>query len=91
VFVDGHARTKYKLGTREAGPYKVLSREDGTFSLDIGGYPETVSRDHVTAAPRHPSDPQKLLQKIRCTTRHRGPRGASTHGQGVRLGGFRGP
>jgi len=26
VFVEGHAQTKYKLGTRAAGPYKVLTR-----------------------------------------------------------------
>jgi len=49
VFVDGHTRTKYKLGTRAAGPYKVLSRGDGTFSLDIDVYPESVSRDHRRA------------------------------------------
>jgi len=65
VFVDGHARTKYKLRTRAAGPYKVLSRGEGTFSLDIGGYPETVSSDHVTAAPGPPGDPQTLLQNLR--------------------------
>jgi len=64
VFVDGHARTKYKLRTRAAGPYKVLSRGEGTFSLDIGGYPETVSSDHVTAAPGPPGDPQTLLQNL---------------------------
>ena len=39
VFVDGHARTKYKLGTRAAGPYKVLARGEGTFSLDIASLP----------------------------------------------------
>jgi len=44
VFVDGHARTKYKLGTGAAGPYKMLARGEGTLSLDIGGYPETVLR-----------------------------------------------
>jgi len=64
VFVDGHTRIKYKLGTRAAGPYKVLSREEGTLSLDIGGYPETVSSDHVTAAPGPPGDPQTLLQNF---------------------------
>jgi len=64
VFVDGHTRTKYKLGTRAAGPYKVLSRGEGTFSLDIDGYPETVSSDHVMAAPGPPGDPQTLLQNI---------------------------
>ena len=37
VFVDGHARTTYKLGTRAAGPDKVLARGEGTFSLDIRG------------------------------------------------------
>jgi len=47
VFVDGHTRTKYKLGTRAAGPYKALSRGDGTFALHMGRYPETVSSDHV--------------------------------------------
>jgi len=50
AFVDGHTRTKYKLGTRAAWPYKVLSRGEGTFSMDICGNPETVSRDRVTAA-----------------------------------------
>ena len=59
-----HARTKYKLGTRAAGPDKVLSSGEGTFSLDIGGYPEMVSRDHVTAAPGPPEDPQTLLQSL---------------------------
>ena len=65
MFVDGHARTKYKLGTRAAGPYKVLARGEGTFSLGIGGYPESVSSDHVTAAPGPPGDPQTLLQNPR--------------------------
>jgi len=64
MFADGHARTKYKLGTRAAGPYKVLTRGEGTFSLDIGGYPETVSSDHVTAAPRPPGDPRTLPQNL---------------------------
>jgi len=64
VFVDGHTRTKYKLGTRAAGPYKVLSRGEGTFSLDTNGYPETVSSDHVTAAPGPPGSPQTLLQNL---------------------------
>jgi len=57
VFVDGHERTKYKIGTRAAGPYKVLSRGEGTFSMNIGGYPETLSSDHVTAAPGSPRYP----------------------------------
>ena len=43
VFVDEYAQNMYKQGTRAAGPYKLLSRGEGTFSLDIGGYPETVS------------------------------------------------
>jgi len=64
VFVDVHTRTKYKLGTRAAGPYKVLSRGEGTFSLDIYWYSETVSSDHVTAAPGPPGDPQTLLQNL---------------------------
>jgi len=64
VFVDGHTRTNYKLGTRAAGPYKVLSRGEGTFSLDIGWYTGTVSSDHVTAAPGPPGDPQMLLQNL---------------------------
>jgi len=62
VFVDGHARTKYKLGTRAAGHFKVLTRGEGTFSLDIGGYPETVSSDYVTAVPGPPLDPLTLLK-----------------------------
>ena len=64
MFVDGHARTKQQLGTRAAGPYKVLARGEGTFSLDIGGYPETVSSDHVTAAPGPPGDPRTLLKNL---------------------------
>jgi len=64
VFVDGHERTKYKIGTRAAGPYKVLSRGEGTFSMNIGGYPEAVSSDHVTAAPGSPRDPQTLLKNL---------------------------
>ena len=64
VFADGHTRTKYQLGTRAAGPYKVLSRGEGTFSLNIGGYSETVSSDHVTAAPGPPGDPQTLLENL---------------------------
>jgi len=64
VFADGHARTKHKLWTRAAGPHKELSRGEGTFSLDIGGYPETVSSDHVTAAPDPLGDPQKLIQDL---------------------------
>jgi len=58
------AWTKYKVGTRAAGPYKVLTRWAGTFSLDIGGYPETASSDHVTAAPGPPGDPRTLLQSL---------------------------
>jgi len=42
----------------------VLSRGERTFSLDIGGYPETVSSDHVTAVPGPPGDPQTLLQNL---------------------------
>jgi len=64
VFVNGHARTKYKLGTRAAGPCKVLTRGESTFSLDMGGYPETVSSDYVTAAPGPPGDPRTLLQNL---------------------------
>jgi len=64
VFVNVHARTKYKLGIRAAGPYKVLNRGEGTFSLYIGGYQETVSSDHVTAAPGPRGDPQTLLQNL---------------------------
>jgi len=64
VFVDGHTRTTYKLGTRAAGPYNMLSRGEGTFSLDIDGYPDTVSSDHMTAAPGMPGDPQTLLQNL---------------------------
>jgi len=64
VFVDGHARTEYKFGTRAAGPYKVLARGEGTFSLDMGGYPETVSSDHETAAPGPPGDPRTRLQNL---------------------------
>jgi len=78
VFVDGHARTKYDLGTRAAGPYKVLSRGEGTFSLDIGGYPETVSSDHVTAAPGPPGDPQTLLQTSGYPKTLWSPRGINT-------------
>jgi len=65
VFVDGDTRTKYKLGTRAFGPYKVLSRGEGTFRLDICGYPETVSSDHVTATPGPSGDPKTLLQNLR--------------------------
>ena len=64
MFVDGHARTKYKLGTRAAAPYKVLFRGEGTFSSDIGGYPETVSSDHVTAAQGPPGDRRTLPQSV---------------------------
>ena len=42
----------------------MLSRGEGTFSLDISGYSETVSSDHVTAAPGPPGDPQTLLQNL---------------------------
>jgi len=64
LFVDGRMRTEYQLGTREAGPYKVLSRGEGTFSLDIDGNPETVRSDHVTAAPGSPGDPQTLQKNL---------------------------
>ena len=90
MFVDGHARNKYKLGTRAAGPYKVLSRGEGTFSLDIGGYPETVSSDHVTAAPGPPGDPQTLLQNLGVPQDIVVPEGHQHTGEGVRLGGLRG-
>ena len=88
VFVDGHARTKYKLGTRAAGPYKVLARGEGTFSLDIGGYPETVSSDHVTAAKGPPGDPRTLLQNLGVPQDVVVPEGHQ-HRQRVRLGGLR--
>ena len=65
VFVDGRARTKYELKTRAARPYKVLSRGEGTFSSYIGGYPETVSSDHVAAAPGPPGDPQTLIHNLK--------------------------
>jgi len=64
MFVEGHARTKHKLRTHAAGPHKVLSRRKGTFSLDIGGYPETVKSDHVTAAADPLGDPKKLIQNL---------------------------
>ena len=64
LFVDGHARSKCKLGTRAAGLYKVLARGEGTLSSDIGGYPGTVSSDHVTAAPGRLGDPRTLLQNL---------------------------
>mgnify|MGYP000008370137 CR=1 FL=1 len=57
-------RTKYKLGTRAAGPYHVLSRGEGTFSLDLGGHPETVSSEHMTAVPGPPGNPQTLLLNL---------------------------
>ena len=42
----------------------MLSRGERTFSFDKGGYPETVSSDHVTATPGPPGDPQTLLQNL---------------------------
>jgi len=42
----------------------VLSRGEGTFSLDIGEYHDTVSGDHGPAAPGPPGDPQRLLQNL---------------------------
>ena len=58
LFVGGHTNTKEKLGTHVVGPHKVLGRGNKTFWLDIGDYPETVSRDHVTAAPDMAGDIQ---------------------------------
>ena len=42
----------------------MLIPGEGTFSLDVGGYPETVGSDHVTSAPVPPGDPQTLLQNL---------------------------
>jgi len=64
VFVDGYTRTRHKLGTHAAGPHKVICRGEDTLSLEIGGYPETVSSDHVTAAPDPLGDLQKLIQNL---------------------------
>ena len=64
MYVDCNARTQHKLETHAAGPHKVISRGEGTFSLDIGGYPETVSSNHVTAGPDPLGDPQKLIQNL---------------------------
>ena len=64
MLFHGHARAKYKPGTSAAGLYEVLVRREGIFSLGIGGCPETVSRDHVTAAPGPTEDPQTLLQNF---------------------------
>ena len=36
VLDDSDVRRKYNLGTRAAGPYKVLTRGEGTFSSEIG-------------------------------------------------------
>jgi len=91
VVVDGHTRTKYKPGTRAAGPYKVLSRGEGTFSLDIGGYPEMVSSDHVMGGAGPAGGSVDAPAAPRGAPRRCGPRGPSTHGQGVRLEGLRGP
>jgi len=81
VFVDGHTRTNYKLGTRAAGLFKVLSRGEGTFSLDIAGYPEPVSSDHVAAAPGPPGDPQTLLESLRVPRDIVVPKGHQRTGQ----------
>jgi len=64
VFVDGHTQPEYKLGTGACGPCKVLSRREATFSWGIGGYPETLSSDPMTAASGPPGDPQTLLQNV---------------------------
>jgi len=34
------------------------------FSLDMGGYTETVSSDHVTTAPDPLGEPQKLIKHL---------------------------
>jgi len=81
AIVDGHTRTNFKLGTRAAGLFEVLSRGEGTFSLDIAGYPETVSSDHVTAAPGPPGDPQTLLQNFRVPRDIVVPKGHQRTGQ----------
>jgi len=62
VFLDGNAKAKQKLGTRAVGPHKVLARGVGTFKLDVGGYPETVSIDRVTAAPEPYGDIQEFIK-----------------------------
>jgi len=64
VFVDGHARTVYKLGTCAIGPYEVFSRREGTLSVSIGEYPESVREDHVSAPPGPPGDPKTFLQNL---------------------------
>ena len=62
VFLDGNAKPKQKLGTRAVGPHKVLARGVGTFKLDVGEYPETVSSDRLTAAPDPDGDIQELIK-----------------------------
>jgi len=80
VFVDGHARMTNELGTRAAGTRNVPSRGEDIFSLDIGGYPETLSRDPVTAATDPLGDPRKLIHK------HVGPQDAVVPGNNQHTG-----
>jgi len=61
VFVDGHAKTK-TLKIRVLGRQKFLSRVEGTFSLELRGYPETVSNEHVTAAVDPVGETQQFLR-----------------------------
>lgn len=62
VFIDGHFKVKQKLGTHAKGPYEVLSRDEHTVTLDVEGYPDRVSCDHVVAAPTPGGDLQELLR-----------------------------
>lgn len=62
VFVDGHAKSKQKLGTHSTGPFEVLGRDGHTITIDVDGYPDRVSSDHVVSASQPTGDLHELLR-----------------------------
>ena len=59
VFIDssgGQGKTS-KLGSPAVGPFRIIARDERTFTIDRGGHTERVSCDRVTRAPRPANAP----------------------------------
>lgn len=51
IYVDTHDKDRKKLDQRVKGPYRILSRDDRTFTILDGVTLDRVSSDHVARAP----------------------------------------
>ena len=59
VFIDssGGQRKKLKLASPAGGTFRIIARDERTFTIDRGGQTERVSCDRVTRAPRPANAP----------------------------------